>query len=122
MTIGMPKLYHTATGDCLAERLEIANTFWTRLRGLMLRRGLAAGQALWIRPCNGVHTFWMRFAIDVVFLDREMRVIKLVENMRPFRLTTPRRAARSVVELPAHTIAQTGLRLGDQLRAVREGA
>lgn len=122
MTIGMAKLYHNATGHCLAERLEIANTFWTRLRGLMLRRGLAAGDALWIRPCNGVHTFWMRFAIDVVFLDREMRIIKLVENMRPFRVTTPKRDARSVIELPALTIARTGLRLGDQLRAVREGA
>jgi hypothetical protein len=118
----MPKLYHVATGYCLAERLEIANTFWTRLCGLMLRRRLDAGHALWIRPCNGVHTFWMRFAIDVVFLDREMRVIKLVKNLRPFRVTMPNTAARSVIELPAHTIAQAGLRLGDQLRAVREGA
>ena len=122
MTIGMPKLYHMATGQCLADRLEIANTFWTRLRGLMLRRGLEDGKALWLRPCNGVHTFWMLFAIDVVFLDREMRVVKLVENMRPFRLTVPKRAARSVIELPAHTITQAGLQLGDQLRAVREEA
>jgi uncharacterized protein len=116
----VPKLYHTTTGHCLADRLEIANTFWTRFCGLMLRRSLAQGQALWIRPSNGVHTFWMRFAIDVIFLDREMRVVKLVENLRPFRLTMPKGTARSVIELPAHTIAQAGVRLGDQLRAVRE--
>ena len=122
MTIGMPKLYHTTTGECVANRLEIANTFWTRLRGLMWRRGLADGNALWLRPCNGVHTFWMFFAIDVVFLDREMRVVKLIENLRPFRLTVPKRAARSVIELPAHTITRTGIRLGDQLRAIREEA
>ena len=64
----------------------------------------------------------MRFAIDVIFLDREMRVVKLVENLRPFRLTMLKRDARSVIELPAHAIAQTGIRLGDQLRAAREGA
>ena len=118
----LPKLYHAATGQCVADRVEIANTAWTRLCGLMLRRGLASGHALWIRPCNGVHTFWMRFAIDVIFLDREMRVVKLVENLRPFRLTMPKRAARSVIELPAHAIAQAGICLGDQLRAAREGA
>ncbi|NOT64354.1 MAG: DUF192 domain-containing protein [Acidobacteria bacterium] len=120
--IGTPRLYHTTSGACLAERLEIANTAWTRLCGLMFRRALAQGHALWIRPCNGVHTFWMRFAIDVVYLDREMRIVKLIENLRPFRLTMPQRAARSVIELPAHTIVQTGIQLGDQLRAVREGA
>ena len=120
MTIGMPKLYHATTGDCLAERVEIANTAWTRLCGLMFRRALAHGHALWIRPCNGVHTFWMRFAIDVIYLDREMRVVRLIENLRPFRLTMPQRAARSVIELPAHTIAQAGIRLGDRLRAVKE--
>ena len=120
MTIGMPRLYHATSGACLAERLEIANTAWTRLCGLMFRRTLAQGHALWIRPCNGVHTFWMRFAIDVIYLDRELRVVRLIENLRPFRLTMPQRTARSVIELPAHTIAQAGIRLGDQLRAVKE--
>lgn len=113
------KIYHRATGHCLAERVELANTFFTRLRGLMFRRRLAPVDALWLRPCNSVHTCWMRFRIDVIFLDRELRVVKLVENMRPFRLAAPHRHARSVLELPAHTITRTGVKIGDQLEVVR---
>ena len=119
---GEMKIYHDATGQCLAERVTLANTFWTRLRGLIGRRRLAPTEALWLRPCNGVHTFWMLFAIDVIFLDRELRVVKLIENLRPFRATLPHGQARSVLELPAHTIARAALKVGDQLRPAREEA
>ncbi|HNG31872.1 MAG TPA: DUF192 domain-containing protein [Blastocatellia bacterium] len=98
----------------------LANTFLSRLRGLIGRRRLAPAEALWLRPCNGVHTWWMHYAIDVIFLDRELRIVKLVENMRPFLLTAPHRAARSVLEMSAHTISQTQLKVGDQLKIVRE--
>lgn len=115
------KIYDRATGQCLAERVLLANTFFTRLRGLMFRRRrLAPTEALWLRPCNGVHTFWMLFAIDVIFLDRELRIVKLVENMRPFRVTRPHLAARSVLEMPAHTISRFVLKVGDRLEVVRE--
>lgn len=116
------KIYHDATGQCLAERVILANTFWTRLRGLIGRRRLAPAEALWLRPCNGVHTFWMLFAIDAIFLDRELRVVKLVENLRPFCVTLPHSQARSVLELPAHTITRAALKVGDRLRPVREEA
>ncbi len=86
----------------------------------MFRRHLPPAEALWLRPCNGVHTFWMLFAIDVVFLDHELRIVKLVENMRPFRVTKPHLAARSVLEVPAHTISKVDLKIGDQLEVVRE--
>ena len=101
------------------ERLALANSFFTRLRGLMFRRRLSPDEALWLRPCNGVHTFWMLFAIDVIFLDRELRIVRLVENMRPFRVTRPHRAARSVIELPAHTISRARLKVGDRLHVER---
>lgn len=113
------KLYHRATGRCLAEQVVLANTFFTRLRGLMFRRRLAPDEALWLRPCNGVHTFWMLFAIDVIFLDRDLRIVKLVENMRPFRVTRPHLASRSVIEMQARTISRAGLKAGDQLEVVR---
>ena len=113
------KIYHRATGQCLAEEVALANTFFKRLRGLMLRRRLAPAEALWLRPSNGVHTFWMLFAIDVIFLDRELRIVKLVENMRPFRVTSPQLAARSVLEMSAHTISRASLKIGDQLEIVR---
>lgn len=114
------KVYARATGQLLADRVVLANTFFTRLRGLIGRRRLAPADALWLRPCNGVHTWWMHYAIDVIFLDRELRIVKLVENMRPFRLTAPHRAARSVLEMSVHTISQVQLKVGDQLEIVRE--
>jgi uncharacterized protein len=114
------KFYLRATGQPLAETVVLANTFFTRLRGLIGRRRLAPAEALWLRPCNGVHTWWMHYAIDVIFLDRELRIVKLVENMRPFRLTAPNRSARSVLELSAHSISRANLKVGDQLEIVRE--
>jgi uncharacterized protein len=116
------KVYHPATGLCLSERVVLANTFFTRLQGLMFRRRLPPNEALWLRPCNGVHTFWMFFAIDVVFLDRELKIVRLVENLRPFRFTRPHLSARSVLEMPAHRIAETGLKVGDRLEFVRDQA
>lgn len=113
------KIFHRATGECLAEEVVLANTFLKRLRGLMFRRRLAPIEALWLRPCNGVHTFWMLFAIDVIFLDHELRIVKLVENMRPFRVTKPHLRARSVLEMEAHRISKVGLKVGDQLEVRR---
>jgi len=118
----MLKIYHRATGQCLAERVVLANTFLTRLRGLLGRRRLAPTEALWLRPCNGVHTLGMIFAIDVIFLDDQLRVVKLIENLRPFRLTVPHLGARSVVEMAAHSAAHAALKVGDQLRVVRSDA
>lgn len=100
----------------MADRLVLANTAWTRLRGLLGRISLAPNEALWLRPCRSVHTFWMLFAIDVVFLDRQLRIVKLVENLRPFRLTWPAPRTASVIELPAHAIARHHLQIGDELR------
>lgn len=123
MTIGnkplVIRIKHGSTGRCLTDRVELANTFFKRLRGLMFRRSLAPNQALWLRPCNGVHTFWMFFAIDVIFLDRELRIVKLVENMRPFRVTKPHLGARSVLEMAAHSISFAGLKVGDTLEVER---
>lgn len=114
------KFYHRATGQLLAEKVVLANTFLTRLRGLIARSRLAPTEALWLRPCNGVHTWWMHYAIDVIFLDRDLRIVKLVENMRPFRLTAPHREARSVLEMAARSISHAQLKIGDQLELVRE--
>ena len=116
LALPLLKLYHRATGICLADNLVLANTALKRLRGLIGRQALAPNEALWLRPCNGIHTFWMRFAIDVIFVDRQLRIVKLVENIRPFRLTLPAAQAASVIEMPAHTISQHNLRCGDELR------
>lgn len=104
----------------MAEHLVLANTALKRLRGLLGRAALSPQEALWLRPCNSVHTWWMRFAIDVIFLDRELRIVRLVENLRPFRLTRPSRQAVSVIEMAAHSITRLNLQVGEQLRVSKE--
>jgi uncharacterized membrane protein (UPF0127 family) len=102
-------------GSVVVERLRPAHTHWTRLRGLLGTRELPEGNGLWIRPCRQVHMFGMRYAIDVVFLDDALRVVGLTSELQPGRISPKIREATSVLELPAGTIARTGLLAGAQL-------
>jgi len=99
----------------LATQLRVATTHYQRLIGLLgtSRTAFSDGDGLWIVPCRGVHTFAMRYAIDVVYLDRENKVILIYENVRPWRLTRMVGEAATVLELPAHTAWSTGTRVGD---------
>jgi hypothetical protein len=106
-----------ATRGCtLADRCELARTFWARGMGLMGRPGLAPGQALLIYPEWSVHTFFMKFAIDVLFLDAQDRVIGLRAAMPPNRPYAGAWGARYVLELPANLLHTTGTQVGDQLQ------
>jgi uncharacterized protein len=99
----------------LANMLMVADSFLRSLVGLMGRPGLDAGHGLWIVPCQSVHTFWMRFPIDVIFLDEHRKVIHLAENLRPFRISRHLPNARSVIELPVSSIKATGTQIGDEI-------
>jgi uncharacterized membrane protein (UPF0127 family) len=101
-------------GLVVCDACGVASTFVTRLRGLLGRRGLAAGEGLLIRPTNSIHTFFMRFPVDVVFLDRHGVVVKIVSNLRPWRIAAAARA-RDVVELRAGEASARGIRLGDRI-------
>jgi uncharacterized membrane protein (UPF0127 family) len=98
----------------LATSMEVANTNSKRRKGLLGREGLSSGGGLWICPCESVHTFWMRFPIDLVYLDRKNRIRKLVNEVRPWRLSACLRA-HSVLELPSGTIRATQTQRGDIL-------
>jgi uncharacterized membrane protein (UPF0127 family) len=98
----------------LADRADVADTSAKRRTGLLKHTGLAAGEGLWIAPCEGVHSFFMKFAIDVLYLDRKHRVRKLRPNMAPWRISVCL-PADSVLELPAGSIAATRTERGDQL-------
>ena len=102
----------------LVPKLRIADSFWPRLKGLLGTSALAEGQGLLLSPCNSVHTFGMRYAVDVIFLDSAWRIHKIVENMAPWRGSCCWRAA-AVLELPAGTVRQAGLQVEQQLRHSR---
>ena len=110
------KIINETRGTTLAERAEVAKTFWSKFRGLMGRSCLPAGEALVFNRNSSVHTFWMRFPIDVIFTDRQDVVVGLREAMPPGRPYAGARGAYRTVELPAGVIAQTGTERGDQLR------
>ena len=112
----MPKLRvrNVTRETLLADRAEIADTSAKRRTGLLKHAGLAPGEGLWIAPCEGVHTFAMKFSIDVVFLNRKKKVVKIRPDMVRGRISFHIRA-HSVLELPAGRIAETGTVAGDQL-------
>lgn len=98
----------------LAALVEVADHGAKRRKGLLGRKGLAQGEALWIRPCEAVHTFFMQFPIDLVYLDRDMRVRKVRGNVRPWRISGCL-SAHSVLELASGTIDATQTKPGDKL-------
>jgi hypothetical protein len=98
----------------LATCLEKANTGPKRSKGLLGRKSLPSGGGLWIVPCESVHTFWMQFPIDLVYIDRGMRVKKLRNNVPPWRLSACL-SAHSIIELPSGTIRNTLTQVGDTL-------
>lgn len=97
----------------------LADTFWHRLRGLMLRdKGfLPLGTGLLIAPCNSIHMMFMRFAIDVVYIDKEYRVLKCVKNIRPWLGLSAcwQKRAWAALELPTGTIGQYDMHTGMKL-------
>jgi len=99
----------------LVPELEIASTSWSRFVGLMGRAGIAPGHGLWIEPSNSIHMFFMRFAIDVLFLDREGKVKRVLLKLKPWRLSPIVFGARTTVELPPGTLADKSLQ-GRRLR------
>jgi uncharacterized protein len=96
----------------IADKVGVADTRATRAVGLLSRSSLEPGEALWIVPSRGVHTWGMRFTIDVVALDEAGTVIDCVSNLRPWRVRLPRRGTAGVLELPAGTLAASGTNVG----------
>jgi len=107
-------LVNQRTGAPIATSVERAMTRATRKRGLLGRDGMPAGSALMIEPCPAVHTAFMRFAIDVVFVDRKGYAIKIVRNLGAWRIAVAPRA-HAVVELAAGSLAEVDLAIGDRL-------
>src|SRR3954468_8784670 len=103
------------TGALLADRIAVADTRATRAVGLLARSGLEPGEGLWIVPSRGVHTWGMRFTIDVVALDEAGTVIDCVSNLRPWRMRLPRKGTAGVLELPAGTLTASQTSAGHRV-------
>ncbi|MBM3249956.1 MAG: DUF192 domain-containing protein [Candidatus Omnitrophica bacterium] len=99
----------------LATQVEIADTTLRRVKGLLGRKGLNKGQALVIRPCNSIHTFFMQFPIDVLFMDKNNRVVRALPEVKPWRLSAVYFAATYTIELPAGAIRESRTQEGDLL-------
>jgi len=108
------KVTNRARSTVLANRLEVASSPARRSKGLLGRQGLGSGEGLWILPCESVHTFFMRFPIDLVYLDRKNRIRKLRSAVGAWRISACL-SAHSVIELPAGTICNTQTQRGDLL-------
>ncbi len=99
----------------LAHRVYPAFTFWKRLKGLLGKKNFFPGEGLLLKPCAAVHSWFMSFPFDVIFLDEGLVVVHIIESMPPFRISPVIRKAQAVLELPAGVISCSGTRVGDQL-------
>ena len=104
----------TADGRIVCERCEVTGSAFARMRGLLGRAGLEPGAGMLIDGAPSVHMFFMRFPIDVVFLDRDWMVVRVVHALKPWRVAGARRAV-AALELPAGAAAEAGLQEGDVL-------
>jgi uncharacterized membrane protein (UPF0127 family) len=102
-------------GRIVCERCVFADTALTRMKGLLGRRELTPEEGILLRPASSVHTAFMRFPIDLVFIDRDNRIVKIVPTLAPWRAASARKAA-AVAELRAGEASRRGLRVGDELK------
>jgi hypothetical protein len=106
---------NASLGTVIADKVGVAASRTARAVGLLTRNGLEPGEALWIVPSRGVHTWGMRFAIDVLALDEGGTVIDAVSNLRPWRMRLPRRGTAGVLELPAGTLQASHTDVGHRI-------
>lgn len=109
------EVMNTTRSCLLGARVSVADTSASRMKGLLGHTGLAPGEGLVIDPCNSIHTFFMKFTIDVLFVGRDDRVVRVLHAVPPWRLTWIYFRANRVVELPAGTLKASGTRAGDVL-------
>jgi hypothetical protein len=108
------RVTNVTRGTNLASSVEVADTTGTRRRGLLGRMSLPAGHGLWIIPCEGVHTWFMHFPIDLIFVNRDRRIVRLRSDVVPWRLSACFSAV-SVLEVAAGSIRASGTERGDLL-------
>lgn len=110
------RIVNVTKNQVLSDNCRFANSFLKRLLGLLGRNSLKPGEGLLIDNCHGIHTIGMRFKIDVLFLDKDLRVMRMASNVRPFSLGPVVNNAIYVLELPAGMLQRTHTETGDQIQ------
>ena len=109
------KVVNLTNGAELVNNLSTADTFFKRLKGLMFSKNLPAGHGLLIQPCQSIHTFFMNYCIDVLYISKDLEVVGIDETFRPAKVGKFQKRAFAVLELPAGTICQTETKIGNYL-------
>jgi uncharacterized membrane protein (UPF0127 family) len=104
-------------GEIICEKVKLANNMFTRLLGLMFSKDLPINEGLLIRPCNSIHTFFMNYSLDIVFLDKEFCVVKVIYNMRPWRMSWMYFKASQVLEMKAGNL-KSNIAVGEKLEVL----
>ena len=107
--------YNDTKKTTIASRVEKALSARSRMKGLLGRSSIESDYGMWFEPGKSIHTFFMKFPIDVIFLSSSHQVVKLYENMKPFRMSTLVWSARSVIELAPYTIRKSQTSIGDKV-------
>jgi len=110
------KVINTSRNITLADNAVIADTFLKRLTGLLNRKSLNKGEALILSPSNSIHSFFMRFAIDVIFLDKSGKVIDVLFSFKPFRFSAIYFTCHTVIEFPKNTLKLSQTQPGDLIQ------
>jgi len=109
------RIENVTRGTTIAERAGLASSLRDRTVGLLGRSSLATGEGLWIERSPSIHMFFMRFAIDAVFVSRDRRVTKIAANLKPWRVVWWAPGARDCLELPVGAVTASGTQVGDEL-------
>ena len=113
----MIKVVNKTKGIVVADRVSVAKSFWSRLKGLMFRSGMGENEGLIFYDAPSIHTFFMRFPIDVVFMDRQQRVVKISRALKPWRITSCFGSSLTL-EIPANRSSAVSMESGDELEVV----
>lgn len=109
------KIKNKTRNIMIAENCIVADTFFSRLKGLLGKKSIDQDTALLITPCNSIHMFFMKFPIDVLFIDKNDIIVHMVNNIKPWRTSKIVRHSEKVIELPAGSLLKNGTCVGDEL-------
>ena len=111
----MAELYNLTQNTQILSHLDVPKTFLKKSRGLIGRKKLKPGYGMWLKKCKWIHTFFMSMPIDVIYIDKALKVTKIQHGLKPWRIPAPVFSAESVIEVAAGSLRQKNIHIGDQL-------